>query len=290
VQTLAIVQSKGGTGKTTLALNLLGAAAEAGQRALYIDADPNTAGSTLLTGYVPPNRSLAAVLECGLNPLELAVPLDDLGCWVLPGSLALSKLAPAVSPAALRSALGRTAGEGGPKGSLPDIVILDSPAGEGPLTRLVLAAADLIAVPTSFSALDLAANEVTVQLIAAVRHAAKERARFLGIIPNRVPRNDTVARDLAFLIADRVPLLPTIPDSNYLRRTGAAEEPRKRLVVLGAPSSKAAERIRLLYRVLVGRQPWSKEDGLRDLAKQLGERPERLAALDEGSRPVQEAA
>ncbi len=63
MRTLAIAQSKGGTGKTTIALTLLAAAAEAGQRALLVDADHHSAGSTVLIGFTPPERSLYAVLR-----------------------------------------------------------------------------------------------------------------------------------------------------------------------------------------------------------------------------------
>ena len=70
-------------------------------------------------------------------------------------------------------------------------------------------------------------------------------------------------------MASRVPLLPAIPESNLIRRTGFDADPGRRLVVSSHPKSRAAERFRLLHHVLGGEQAWSREMGLQDLALQL---------------------
>jgi nitrogenase subunit NifH len=121
----------------------------------------------------------------------------------------------------------------------------------------------------NFSALDLTANEMTVNLIAAVRELRGGRPALAGMIPNRIQRGDSIARDLAFLVAGRVPLLPTIPESNLIRRTGSAADLNRRVVVTSHPKSSAAERFRLLFKVLMGQLPWSRDDGLQDLGDQL---------------------
>ena len=92
MRTLAIVQSKGGTGKTTIALNLMAAAAEAGLSVALIDADYHAAGSTVLVGFTPPEQSLFAVLRENVHPLAIVQPVGMLSAVVLPGSFALSDL------------------------------------------------------------------------------------------------------------------------------------------------------------------------------------------------------
>jgi chromosome partitioning protein len=276
VKILAIAQSKGGTGKTTIALNLLAAASEAGRKSVLVDADHHAAGSTVLVGFSPPESSLSAVLRDGADPLEVAQHLPGLNCLVLPGSYGLSGL-PADTPlnalsdciGALTSELAVVSGHA----SYPDLVIIDCPGGDVAMTRMALYAADCVAIPMNFSALDLTANETTVNLIAEIRELRGGHPVLAGMIPNRIQRGDSVARDLAFLVASRISLLPTIPESNLIRRTGSAEDIQRRVVVQSHPKSGAAQQLRLLFRVLYGDRPWSREEGLRNLADQLKTSP-----------------
>lgn len=272
MQTLAIAQSKGGTGKTTVALNLLAAAAAAGRKALLLDTDHHAAGSTVLVGFVPPERSLYAVLRDHVHPRSIVQHLPKLDCLVLPGSYALLDL-PTDLPLDTLSdgirALATEPLEVQGKPFSPDLVIIDCPGGDVAMTRMALYAADLVAIPMSFSALDLTANETTINLIAAIRDLRRGKPTLAGLIPNRIQRGDTVARDLAFLIASRMPLLPAIPESNLIRRTGSSADLERRLVVNSHPKSWAAEQFRLLYQVLARDRPWSREDGLKNLAGQL---------------------
>ncbi len=269
---LAVAQSKGGTGKTTIALNLLAAAAEAGQAAILIDADHHAAGSTVLVGFSPPERSLSAVLQHNVDPLLVAQRIPEFNCLVLPGSYALSEL-PADLPINALSdcihAVACEARDADDQAFKPDLVIIDCPGGDVVMNRMALYAADAVAVPMNFSALDLTANETTMNLIAAVRDLRGGRPALAGMIPNRIQRGDSIARDLAFLVASRIPLLPTIPESNLIRRTGSAADLNRRVVVKSHPKSSAAEQFRLLFSVLIGQRPWSREEGLQDLGQQL---------------------
>lgn len=272
MRTLAIVQSKGGAGKTTIALNLMAAGAQAGRRVVLIDADHHAAGSTVLVGFTPPDRSLYTVLRNNVHPREVAHHLSSLNVLVLPGSYALSNLAsdlPLNALAECVDALANGSSESADSTMQPDLVIIDCPGGDVMMARLAVYAADRVLIPLNFSALDMTANESTIHLIESVREARVDGPALAGLVPNRVQRGDTVARDLAFLVASRLPLLPTIPDSNLIRRTGSHAELERRLVVCGHPKSQAAERFRLLHSVLSGARPWSQDDGLRDLAEQV---------------------
>lgn len=290
MQTLAIVQSKGGAGKTTIALNLLAAAAEAGKQAVLIDADHHAAGSTVLVGFTPPERSLYAALRDRVHPLEVAHRLAALNALVLPGSYALSNLASDLPLNALADCVdalanGSTASAGG--SGHPDLVIIDCPGGDVMMARLAVHAADRVLIPLNFSALDMTANESTIHLIDSVREVRGDGPSLAGLVPNRVQRGDTVARDLAFLVASRIPLLPTIPDSNLIRRTGSDADLERRLVVCGHPKSQAADRFRLLYSVLSGARHWSQEDGLRDLAEQVKSTVDWLVSSPEASEKAE---
>jgi cellulose biosynthesis protein BcsQ len=272
VKALAIAQSKGGTGKTTIALSLLAAAAEAGMKTVLVDADHHAAGSTVLVGFSPPERSLFAVLRHNVDPLAVAHRIPEFNCLVLPGSYALSDLPADLPLNALSDCIRSVAFEAqnvGDQALQPNLVIIDCPGGDVAMNRMALYAADAVAVPMNFSALDLTANETTINLIAAVRDLRGGKPALAGMIPNRIQRGDSIARDLAFLVASRIPLLPTIPESNLIRRTGSAADLNRRVVVKSHPKSLAAEQFRLLFRVLIGQRAWSREEGLRDLGQQL---------------------
>lgn len=295
MKVLAVAQSKGGTGKTTIALNLLAAAAEAGLATILIDADHHAAGSTVLVGFSSPERSLSAVLHHNVDPMLIAHRIPEFNCLVLPGSYALSEL-PADLPLNALSdcihSIARDAGDAGDQAFQPDLVIIDCPGGDVVMNRMALYAADVVAVPMNFSALDLTANEMTVNLIAAIRDLRGGRPALAGMIPNRIQRGDSIARDLAFLVASRVPLLPTIPESNLIRRTGSAADLNRRVVVKSHPRSPAAEQFRLLFSVLIGQRPWSREEGLQDLGHQLNMAAGKFVPGFEAERelPLREAA
>ena len=270
MRTLAIVQSKGGTGKTTIALNLMAAAGEAGQKVALIDADHHAAGSTVLVGFTPPERSLFAVLRENVDPLAIVQLLRIFGAMVLPGSYALSDLPADLPLNALADCVEAMRDGARNDGYVaPDLVIIDCPGGDVAMARQAVYAADQVVIPLNFSALDMTANEATIHLIASVRQVRPRGPALAGLIPNRIQRGDTVARDLAFLVASRIVLLPAIPESNLIRRTGFDADVDRRLVVSSHPKSRAAQRFRLLHRVLCGEQKWSQELGLEDLARQL---------------------
>jgi chromosome partitioning protein len=89
---VAVFNQKGGVGKTTTVLNLLGALARAGHRPLGIDLDPQTHLSSIL-GAVPREADDSVYAFFARNrPLEeLQRPVEN-GSSLLPGHLELSKL------------------------------------------------------------------------------------------------------------------------------------------------------------------------------------------------------
>lgn len=143
---LAIVNWKGGTGKTTLAANLSNTLARDGMRILSIDMDlsGNLALDFGLSDH--PERDDGAGLEAairgeaGLRPVKGVRPGLD---WV-PGGMELrgvAKLEPAAAAASFAAQLASVAGE-------YDLVILDCPPNHPEIIELALGAARYILAPS----------------------------------------------------------------------------------------------------------------------------------------------
>src|SRR5256714_12263973 len=139
----AFANKKGGVGKTTTAVNLAACLAEAGERALVVDLDPQ-ANATSGLGLRANGTSSYDLLDgAPLEELAEATRFENL--WVVP---AKADLAGAVVELARRDD-----GERYLADSLADaaaayrFVFLDCPPSLGPLTVNALAAADRVLVP-----------------------------------------------------------------------------------------------------------------------------------------------
>lgn len=145
---IAVGNLKGGTGKSTISVNLACALAAAGRPTVVIDADPQlTATQWLVRRQLPASLHEAPVTD----PEDAPRWLDD-----------LSKLA-----------------------KRHHYIVIDLPAVLGSTMAAAFLLADLILIPTSVSTLDLAATNRTLHRVAKVQAERRGSAPAVLIVPSR---------------------------------------------------------------------------------------------------------
>ncbi len=160
--TIAVIATKGGVGKTTLAANLGGIIADDGSRVLLVDADPQPSLSSYYpVSTVTPRSGITHLLTSGDQPEPASTSIDNLDIIVSDDPNADLENRLLHDPAGrmkMLNALDTTAGY--------DFIIVDTRGASGVLAENAALAADLCISPLLPEA--LAAQEFvrgTVQLI-----------------------------------------------------------------------------------------------------------------------------
>jgi chromosome partitioning protein len=146
---LAVVNHKGGVGKTNVSGNLAAEAAATGRRVLAVDLDPQHTLTTWMTDYVPGIAGSAEAMGYGADPVpvaDLVRQIEAFGCDLLPADLA--KLdAVAKQLAADASQVFRLADALVSVADRYDFVVVDCPPQLGSLTQAAVAASQGVLIP-----------------------------------------------------------------------------------------------------------------------------------------------
>lgn len=145
-RTIAIVNQKGGVGKSTTAVNLGASLALLGRRVLLCDLDPQAnATSGIGVAKASASSSVYGVLIEGRRVSEVVVPTDVPGLQLVPSSPHLAGAEIELVPLISRETRLRDALE--PLGDSYELVLLDCPPSLGLLTVNALAAATEVLIP-----------------------------------------------------------------------------------------------------------------------------------------------
>jgi chromosome partitioning protein len=209
MKTIAVVNQKGGVGKSTLATNLAAVAHLKGLRTLIIDLDRQGSAFDWYS-----QRPEGSQLE-GLSVVKADKPL------------ALSRFREISSSY--------------------DMVIIDGAAKAGDLTRSAAVAADLVLIPVQPGPFDLWGSAETLEVLESadeIRHELRRpRVRRLFVL-NRVVPNTLLAKEAPGSFDSMPVARTTIQQRTVFARAAALGES----VVTFAPTSPAAEEIQRLFK------------------------------------------
>lgn len=190
---IAIANEKGGTGKTTAAVNIAAYLAVSGKRVLLVDADPQ-ANATAALGFrseqlplslyhalIGQNDASAAVLRTAIEALDLLPATPDLaGATVELFELPERELR-------LRQTLE-------PLQAIYDIILIDCPPSLGILTVNALAAADRVLVPVDVSMFAVEGLKQLHQTLALMRENLALQVALLGVVLTMQERRGKLGR------------------------------------------------------------------------------------------------
>jgi chromosome partitioning protein len=201
---IAVLNRKGGAGKTSVTKDLGHALADRGVRLLQVGLDPQSSLEVLAgLGFdTPPDRTVSRLLmpeEFGDTAAVNAVVHDTpWGTQLVPASKALATAERALGEIGrggaaqrLRRGLEQLAA-----GERWDAVLIDCPPGMTALTMNALVAAGSVLVPTQLDFLSVAGLAVLMQTVEEVREYDNPTLRYLGIVGTQADERTRHAREV----------------------------------------------------------------------------------------------
>lgn len=181
---IVLASSKGGTGKTTTALNLAVAFAERGRNTVVVDLDPQGAIGFFLAKQDGDWGGLAEVMISGTAPGDALLPTSLPTLRILPRG----RLDP-IDTCTYELQLHRSDILGSTLEAIEsevDFVLIDTPSGLGPVTRAALAVSGFALLPLQAEPVAFRTMGQILRVLDHVRQNENPNLQLLGILPTMV--------------------------------------------------------------------------------------------------------
>jgi chromosome partitioning protein len=232
--TLAVYSSKGGVGKTSMAVNMAWAAATlSSRRTLLWDLDAQAAASFILASSAKARDEARAVIEREVAPEKLILPTGIPNLDLLPADASLRTLDVLFDGLGAKKRLQKI---GETLAKSYDRVVIDCPPGLGVTAEQVIRSADLILLPMIPSGLSTRAAEELRQ------HLDQRRKGGPQLMPvfNMVDRRRAAHRQAVEAAPDQ----PAIPMASVVEQMADRHAP----VGIYAPRAPVTRAIAALWR------------------------------------------
>lgn len=256
---IAVFNHKGGTGKTTTAVNVAAGLAEKGKRVLLVDTDAQ--GNVGVALGVRGAKTLYHVLVLGQDPREAVVPVrSNIDVLTSNESLAAAELYLGGRPHRDRVLRERLAGA-----DAYDYVVLDCSPSLSLLNQNALVYADSVLIPVSCDYLALVGVKQVINTLRNVHEHLKHPVYILGVVPTFYDARHKISREVVDTLKGKFGELcfPVVRANTKLREAPAARQS----IFEYAGDSHGAED----YRTVVSRVLKAQKTGAKKAAAQAAQ-------------------
>jgi len=229
---IAIVNQKGGTGKTTTTVNLGSALAQAGRSVLLVDFDPqgNLSYSLGITGS---EQTMADVLNGDAAIGDIMYEVE--GMDVAPSYIELADAEISLAGLEERELLLKKQLEA----LSYDYILIDCPPSLSLLTINALSAAERVIIPLQMEVLSLQGLDQIINTINSLKDVLNENLEIFGVLPTMVDRRRKLSTEIYEHIQENYEL--RIFEHGIRSNVRASEAPSfGQSVIQYAPSSNSA--------------------------------------------------
>ena len=254
--TIAVVNQKGGTAKTTTTENLGIGLAQEGKKVLLIDTDPQ-ASLTISLGYPRPD-DLAITLSDVMNKIINDKPIMDRegilthteGVDLMPSNIALSGMEVSLVNAMSRESIMKQYID--TVNQKYDYILLDCMPSLGMLTINALAAADDVLIPVQAQYLSAKGLEQLLGTVSKVKRQINPKLKIEGILMTMVDGRTNYAKEISSLIRDTYGGRIKVFDTDIPRSVRAAEISAEGTSIFKHdPKGKVADAYRVLTKEVI---------------------------------------